>query len=207
MNTVKGLKALDVGCGRGGDINKWIHSGAFVDMCDPDEELLIEAKKRASKMKLRIPFYHGDISCIPYHNKYDLICYNFSLQYIFKDPKTFFKTLKNIKKLLKVGGKFFGCIPDSHAILMTTPFKDDMGNYMVRKDNTGYGEIGEKIYVYLENTPYYSDNEPKPEPIAYRDLLITHLENEGIMCKEWKSFESPFEISKMYSSFIFVREY
>ena len=202
------IHILDVGCGFGGDLKKWFSLGRTVhlDMCDPNEQSLVEARQRIQNLnfeKYRIKIFHGDIFSCP-QKKYDFICYNFSLHYIFENAKFFFRSLNEIVKRLKPGGKLFGCIPDSEQIIMKTPYQDTMGNYFIRKmDETGFGNFGEKLYVHLADTPFYEDG-PKPEPIAYKDMLITHLELKGLYMLEWKYLDTPWEISKMYSQFIFV---
>ena len=199
------INVLDVGCGFGGDIKKWmlLKTSVHLDMCDPSEEALNEAKTRATNMKYKsIKFFHGDIKSCP-RKKYNFICYNFSLHYIFANGKLFFQTLNEIQKRLAPGGVFFGCIPDSEKVLNLTPFNDTHGNFFARNMiNTGYGAFGEKVFVNLVDTPYYSDG-PKAEPIAYKDSLITHLELRNIILREWSPIDSPHEISKLYSHFIF----
>ncbi len=203
------VHVLDVGCGFGGDLKKWfgMKVNVHLDMCDPELSSLEEAKQRVGNLNYenkKINFFHGDITSCPY-KKYDFICYNFSLHYIFENPKLFFRSLNEINKRLKVGGKLFGCIPDSEKFLIRTPFQDDLGNYIVRNnDNTGYGNFGEKVHVFLADTPYYHDG-PKSEPIAYKDLLITHLELKNIYMHEWIPIETRWELSNMYSQFIFVK--
>jgi len=198
-----GDKVLDVGCGFGGDLGKWESVGVtHLDACDPSEEALVEATNRAPTFKkLKPHFFHGDIHSCP-KKQYDVICYNFSLHYIFKDRSLFFSSIRAIKERLKPGGKLIGCIPDSESILMSTPFKDEFGNTFIRGESTGYGEFGEKVFVYLSDTPFYS-NGPKAEPIAYKDLLITHLAELGIHKQEWCQLDD-FKISQLYSMFIFV---
>jgi len=204
QTTNSGLKVLDVGCGFGGDLGKWENVGIVnLDACDPSEDALKEAISRAPTFKkLKPQFFHGDIFSCP-KKQYDIICYNFSLHYIFKDKNIFFSSIRAIKDRLKPGGKLIGCIPDSESILMSTPFKDELGNVIVRSEKTGYGNFGEKIYVYLSDTPFYKDG-PKPEPIAYKDLLITHLETIGLQKVIWQPLTN-FKISTLYSMFIFVR--
>jgi len=202
------VHVLDVGCGFGGDLHKWysLKVPLSLDMCDPDANSLKEAKQRINNLKLNnknINIFHGDIFSCP-KKKYDFICYNFSLHYIFENGGLFFKSLNEIKKRLKPGGKLFGCIPDSEQILLQTPFRDDLGNYASRNmETTGYGSFGEKLYVFLANTPFYN-NGPKPEPIPYKDLLITYLEQKNIKLEHWKSLETGWELSKLYSEFIFI---
>ena len=44
----------------------------------------------------------------------------------------------------------------------------------------------------------------KTEPIAYKDLLITHLEQKGLRLWLWKDLDTPHKISKLKNQFIFV---
>jgi SAM-dependent methyltransferase len=204
--THAGNSVLDVGCGFGGDLNKWMSCGVRVlDMCDPSADALIEAKSRASKLKGLAPtFYHGDILSCPTNKKYDVICYNFSLHYIFENQRLFKSSIRAIKDRLKTGGRLIGVIPDSESILFDTPFRDALGNVVTRKDSTGFGNFGEKIHVMLVDTPFYN-GEFRSEPIAYRDLLITELLEQEFHLEEWKQL-SGTSLSKLYSQFIFIRK-
>ena len=200
--TPSGSTILDVGCGAGGDLQKWFHTRVkTLDMCDPGS--LDEARARASKMNLPVSFYQGDILSCP-KKMYDVIAYNFSMHYIFDSKKLFHDTLHAIRVRLKIGGKLFGIIPDSEQILMETPFKDSLGNYMVRDDSTtGHGGFGEKLFVFLSDSPFYKEG-PRAEPIAYKDLLVTHLDMLGIVLDEWKICEGG-PLTRMYSQFRFTR--
>jgi SAM-dependent methyltransferase len=196
----EGNSVLDVGCGFGGDLQKWRHARVNLSMCEPDSQALQEAKNRAKNLKIRVNFYHGDIESCP-RRKYDIICYNFSLHYIFQTRELFNKTMKAIKLRLKQGGKLIGIIPDSQQIIFRTPYNDSDGNFFKLRD-TSNGNFGEKLYVHLIDTPYYADG-PKPEPLAHRDLLVTHLENNGFSMECWESLKG-HPISQLYSKFIFV---
>ena len=199
----KGQYVLDVGCGFGGDLKKWNDCGVFLDACDPLEESLVEARSRAKTLGIEhARFFHGDILACP-DRVYDVICYNFSLHYIFQSRDLFFKSIRAIRERLRRGCLLIGYIPDSESILMSTPFRDDLGNVIVRSNVTGYGAFGEKIFVNLAETPFYKDG-PRPEPIAYKDLLITHLEELGIQLKVWEPLIGEHAISSLYSRFIFV---
>lgn len=199
--TKTGFNALDVGCGFGGDLQKWKACYANVDMCDPNPESLIEARKRAESLGMKVAFYEGDIFSCP-EKVYNIVCYNFSLHYIFQSRELFFRSIQAIRSRMEKGSVLVGCIPDSMSILMSTPFKDELGNFMSRGQNTGYGNFGEKLFVKLTDTPFYKDG-PKSEPIAYKDLLVTHLEDLGLRLITWESLDR-YSISRMYSKFIFV---
>ena len=102
---------------------------------------------------------------------------------------------------MKPGGRLVGIIPDSEKIIFRTPLQDEMGNFFLMKTH-GNGGYGEKLYVHLVDTPFYADG-PKTEPIAYRDLLVTHLEEMGFTLELWEGLTGN-PISELYSKFIFV---
>ena len=199
-------QVLDVGCGCGGDLKKWQHAGVrCLDMCDPDDDSLREASLRSKTSGIKPKFFRGDISSCPL-KRYDIICFNFSLHYIYESSDLFFQSISGIKKRLKIGGRLIGCIPDSESILEHTPFKDDLGNIFLRKEGkSGEGEFGEKLFVKLADTPFYQHG-LRVEPICYKDMLITHLEKKGVKLASWERFPVEHEIQKFYSTFIFVNQ-
>ena len=198
--TREGDQILDVGCGCGGDLQKWKHAGANISMCDPNEESIEEAKTRARNLKIRVNFYHGDIFNCP-NRKYDIICFNFSLHYIFATENLFRNSIREIRNRMKPGGKLIGIIPDSESILYNTPLQDELGNFFKLKHH-GNGDFGKKLFVELVDTPYYADG-PKSEPVAYKDRLIHSLENSGFRLHTWEGLTGN-PISRLYSKFIFT---
>lgn len=202
--TTKGHYVLDVGCGFGGDIQKWHKCGAVLCAGDPSKEALKEAQSRAASMKIPVTFFEGDILASP-ERPFDVICYNFSLHYIFQSKEIFFRSIQAIRKRLRKGCKLVGIIPDSESLLMAMPFRDSLGN-MIEKAGplTGYGAFGERIVVELVDTPFYKSG-AKMEPLAYKDLLVTHLEDLGLTLEYWKPVDaSESALSGLYSMFIFV---
>ena len=198
--TKSGQHILDVGCGFGGDLQKWHKCGANINMCDPEPAALVEAKSRAKNMHMRVNFYEGDIHNCP-KRKFDVVCFNFSLHYIFKTRDLFFSSIHEIRKRVKPGGLLIGIIPDSEKIIFKTPLQDDMGNFFKLKDH-GNGVFGEKLFVHLTDTPYYAEG-PKSEPVGYKDLLVTHLEELGFKLQLWEGLRGN-PISELYSKFIFA---
>ena len=67
----KGQCIMDVGCGFGGDLQKWHKCGVNINMCDPEPSALVEARSRAKNMHLRVNFYEGDIHQCP-NRKFDV---------------------------------------------------------------------------------------------------------------------------------------
>ena len=169
-------------------------------MCDPEPSALEEARSRAKNMRMRVNFYEGDIHACP-NRKFDIVCFNFSLHYIFATKRLFMNSLREIKKRIKPGGLFIGIIPDSEKIIFKTPYVDEAGNFFKLKAH-GNGDFGEKLFVHLTDTPYYADG-PKSEPVAYKDLLVTHAEDHGFKLQLWEGLRGN-PISELYSKFIFV---
>lgn len=196
---------LDVGCGFGGDLQKWQAINTKLTACDPDLSAIEEAKRRTRNIKYQVRLIVGDITACPME-KFDVICFNFSIHYIFQNEYLFKVSIENIVERLRPGGKLIGCIPDSDMIIMKTPFKDNLGNFFTRNENTGHGRFGEKLFVQLVDTPFYR-NGPRPEPIGYKDLLVNALEKYGVHLVLWKPLDpgATYDITKMYSRFIFVR--
>ena len=97
----------------------------------------MEAKSRAKNMHMRVNFYDGDIHNCP-NRKFEVVCFNFSLHYIFASKALFMSSLREIKKRTKPGGHLIGIIPDSEKIIFRTPLVDEMGNFLNWK-STGMG--------------------------------------------------------------------
>ena len=64
---------------------------------------------------------------------------------------------------------------------------DDAGNFFKLKQH-GDGGFGEKLFVNLVDTPFYADG-PRSEPVAYKDLLVTHLEELGFRLQFWEGLK------------------
>lgn len=195
---------LDVGCGRGGDLFKWLDCKVKLTACDPDEKLLNEAKRRCGSKPVK--FYSGDIHSTPIE-PYDVICYNFSFHYTFQTEKCFMDALQAICERSKPGTKFIGIIPDSGFIIQHLKYTDVAGNYFMRSENTGNGSFGEILWVCVKDTLYYENDEPIPEPIAYKDIMITEFESRGWALDMWQPMvhHTTGLITDMYAQFIFTR--
>lgn len=198
---------LDVGCGCGGDIFKWLgHTDITLYACDPDKRSIAEAKRRVAGKPGKYHIFVGDVTSVP-RLKYDIICYNFSLQYIFETRELFNRTMECIRAISHHRTKFVGVIPDSDFIMSQSKDYTDPYNNYVRRDGECLGEFGEKIWVNVEGAPYYK-NGPLAEPIAYKDLLVTRLNTYGFVLDYWRPVTqmSTGCILDMYSEFSFTLE-
>lgn len=205
----RGDRVLDVGCGRGGDLHKWKSARVRLWAVDPDPESVREAKDRAQNMNWDVDISVGDILTAPL-GPFDIVCYNFSLQYIFASEFLLEKSLEALRDRVKVGGVFLGVVPDSTKIMgLPLKWSDSLGNTIERGPSVcGAGRIGEMILVKLSDGPYYA-NGPVPEPICHKALLLERLRCKGFELVIWQPMLSKPNrlVSDIYSQFIFKRVY
>lgn len=169
-----GSFVLDVGCGQGGDLHKWRHLGVTLFGVDPSVPAIQEAIRRSKGYGT---FDVGTIESAPVE-QFDVICYNFSLQY------QSLNLLPEVTKRLKPGGLLIGVITDS------TRISEALANGIhVEK------VAGDKISVWIPDTPYY-ENGPVTEPILDREELIREAEKHQLKLLVW----DPFSI---YAKFVF----
>jgi SAM-dependent methyltransferase len=195
---------LDCGCGRGGDWWKWKACGVQVAAIDPDHDSLDEAERRASEMGLDVWFLgQGDIRQAAFAGPFDVVCYNFSLHYIFENEKTLEDSLKAIKVALKPGGLLIGITPEKdRAMCMANEhgkFRDNLGNQFEILEAT------DRLSVRLTDGPFYADG-PKEEPLLDGPVLVERLKALGFEKRVWEPMvpRPTGMISDLYTKFVFV---
>jgi len=168
---LRGASVLDVGCGQGGDLHKWKSLGVNLVGVDPNPLAIKEAKRRAGGFG---DFRVGTVLDIT-NKTFDVICYNFSMQY--EDPKNY----EHIISLLNPGGYLIGIVPDKRRF----EFAASEGITLERS--------GSEVSVWIPNTPYYAGG-PVSEPVLDPDTFIKNIGLKMIL------FGDSFSI---YSKFVF----
>jgi len=200
-----GALVLDCGCGRGGDIHKWkLVRDIKVIGVDPDEESLAEAQNRAVEAMFGMWFLPpGDITTAVSWAPYDVICYNFSLHYIFEDMDTYSKSMWAITQSVKSGGLVIGITPDKNRILpllnSESKFEDGLGNKIELKKD--------RLLVNLVGGPFYADG-GREEPLLDSDMFIQSMIHSGFRMIKWGPMipHPNGLISDIYSQFVFVKQ-
>ncbi len=196
-----GSVVLDCGCGRGGDWWKWRAARAKVAAIDPDVDSLKEAEERAYEMGFGVWFLGpGDVRQAAFAGPFDVVCYNFSLHYIFENEKTLADSLRAIKVAVNPGGLLIGIVPEkARAEFMA----DSNGNFVDELRNE-FKIQGDKLLVRLADGPFYADG-PKEEPLLDGPILIEKLKNLGFDKLVWEPMlPSPNGlVSDLYTKFVF----
>lgn len=201
----KGDKVLDCGCGRGGDLHKWKHSGAYIFATDPDEVSLREAEQRAHDMEFGVWFLgQGTIIQAAFAGPFDVVCYNFSLHYIFEDADTYTRSIKAIRCALKTDGYLIGITPEKGRMEALVNrhghFQDVLGNELQMIQG------GRRAVVRLVDGPFYADG-GREEPVLDASVLIRDLKEVGLELILWEPMlQKPNGlVSDMYSRFVFKK--
>lgn len=129
---------LDLACGRGGDIWKWIDSRIkYVKGLDLSPGEIEEAKQRYQEAQKRRKNMVTQCEFVDTPNlgieewreprQYDIATCMFALHYFFVSEAALFRFLKNVAINLKEGGYFVGTVPDGKRV----------NEYAVRLGNKG----------------------------------------------------------------------
>jgi len=200
-----GSLVLDCGCGRGGDWWKWKAVRAKIVAIDPDLESLKEADKRAKEADLNVFFLgRGDIRHAAFAGPYDVVCYNFSVHYIFENEEIFKDSIRAIACALKPGGLLIGITPEKAR---ADALSDEHGRYKDPLENQF--EIwrgGRRLMVKLSDGPFYG-GEFKDEPLLDANKFVKALEDVGLSLIVWDPMISQpnGHISDLYSKFVFKK--
>lgn len=190
----KNAFVLDCGCGRGGDWHKWKVVRARVAAIDPNPESLKEAEERAQKHGLGVWFLGpGDIRQAAFAGPFDVVCYNFSIQYIVDSWE---QSIKAIKVAVRQGGHLIGITPEK-SLIESAHSPDSLGNRF---------EIqGDRALMHLVDGPFYADG-PKEEPLLDGARLRQALEPE-FQCILWTplAMKKTGLITDIYAQFVFLR--
>ncbi|TYJ59172.1 hypothetical protein B9479_000161 [Cryptococcus floricola] len=205
-------KVLDVGCGKGGDLNKWKQARiALYVGIDLAEQSVDQAADRYQRLKNAFQgyFYAHDCFSNPLsdvlgpelrtRDLYDNVTMQFCMHYAFENAAKARMMIENVSMYLRPGGIFIGTIPNSDLLLERLeelPEDDEQltfGNscYSVQFSQRHHtGVYGHEYRFYLEDAvedvPEYLVNWESFESLAaeYNLRLIYKKEFHEILAEE-----------------------
>jgi len=141
----------------------------------------------------------GDIRQAAFAGPYDVVCYNFSLQYI---VDAWEDSIKGIDVAVRPGGLLIGITPeraraeaicDEHG-----QYKDALGNEF------SIYQGGRRLMMKIGDGPFYADG-PRDEPLLDSTIFIEALKNIGFEKLVWEPMLARPNglISDLYSKFVF----
>ena len=164
---------VELGCGRGGDIQKWKEAevGRVVAL-DLSSAQLEEARRRDSSSHiewLHMSMLQPELAAalrprLPGHGA-DAVVSQFALHYAFESEASASALLRQVASLLRRGGIFFGTAPDSEAILQA--IRKDGDGRTLRRDglllqlkedgpdawvNADSSDFGQQVIFSLDDT-------------------------------------------------------
>jgi len=192
---------LDLACGKGGDIHKWVNNNIkTVEGFDINKDSIVEAQRRSTNVKLNpvsknfdMTFTQLDLSKdtiqLNSSTHFDTLTCFFALHYFFKDQGSLTNFVKNTASL-KIGGHFIITTFDDinlkniNYTLDTTKVKITPVN--IQPGNT----FGNSINVWIKNTVL---DKPEVEYIINTEFLITFLKEHGFMLVDTVYFSDMYQ--------------
>ncbi len=129
---------LEVACGTGRILLPLLEAGVDIDGFDISNKMLQVLKKKAEEKNLKVNVWKADMRNFKSKKKYDLIIVPYRAFNHVEKSEDQIKTLKNIKKHLKKGGR-----------LILNFFYPDF-NFMAKKD----GKITKKVPISIKGKKY-----------------------------------------------------
>ena len=202
------LRVVDLGCGRGGDLRKWMNSDnlGYVLFTDVAELSLVECQQRYDenkRIRFKADFLHMDFTIesfeekFPVDVKFDMVSCQFVLHYSFETFAKANNFAKNVSACLSPGGYFIGTTTDSFEIvkrLNESNTKTSFGNdvYKVKYlDENGFDAknvplFGAKIDFQLDGVV------DCPEYLLHFPTLVKIAERHGLKLVFKKRFSDFF---------------
>ncbi|KAH7107374.1 guanine-N(7)-methyltransferase [Auriculariales sp. MPI-PUGE-AT-0066] len=169
-------RVLDMGCGKGGDLNKWQKAQVAEYVGLDNAAVSIDQARgrfgnmRANRGRFRAKFFHVDcfverVEAIAppecFSSLFDVVSMQFCMHYAFESEPQARMMLRNVTKHLKPGGVFLGTIPNDGQLLERlealppgTPDQElTWGNsvYGIQFFNKEFSTYGQRYMFYLKD--------------------------------------------------------
>jgi len=202
-------RLLDLACGKGGDLDKWVSNDIkYVMGYDINERSILEAMRRVMEYKNRglldnkvVELDIKDLSRNEILGKqdYDVVTSMFAFHYFFESEDTFNTIMRTIDNNLKEGGYFMGTMFDGDSLKGV--MNRGVDNYELKDNNDVKFSIklydsltdkifGNKISVYLKDTVL---DEPMDEYVVYFNKFVDIMNERGYELVESELFNKLYD--------------
>lgn len=210
--SVKTGNLLDLACGKGGDIYKWVDNNIRqVQGYDINPESIDEAQKRFSKVVSKptsknfdFTFEVRDLSKMPVSTNYqfDTASCFFAIHYFYKDSdtlKTFVESLKNVKE----GGYFIMTTLSSEKLKEIDYTLKSDSLEIIKKNVDPKNKLGNIISVSIKDSVLDTHTE---EFIVDYEYTIRFMEKESFKLVESKLFDEYYNDWKQNQNHLSLQE-
>ena len=212
---------LDIGCGRGGDIQKLCDAKVGrVTGIDISPLEIAEAHRRLRETRShQTQFRFSCASALQWNPPpdtpaFDAIGCMFCIHYFFRDESTAAESIQKIASLLRPNGVFIGCVPDAEAL---TKFHSDgkVSKYLTltamwhESSSRPYG--GSYIFDLHDTvTAKTSSSRGSVEYLVHFDVLASLAQKNGLHLVDSSIFQPPddmpgSEVSQLFRWFVFKK--
>jgi mRNA (guanine-N7-)-methyltransferase len=210
--SVKTGNLLDLACGKGGDIYKWVDNNIRqVQGYDIDNDSITEAKRRFAKVISKptskafdYKFEVRDLSKDPCTSEtlYDTVSCFFAIHYFYKDNntlKTFTESLKNVKE----GGYFIMTTLSSEKLKEIDYTLKNEHVEIMKKSIDPKKTLGNIVSVFIKDSVL---DIPTEEYIVDYDYTIKFMAENSFKLVETKLFDEYYKDWKQNQNFMSSQE-
>lgn len=189
----KNNSLLDLACGKGGDLHKWISLDIKkVKAYDIDLASIKEARSRYNKIKTKkgtFTFTHTDLSntIIQPKIKFDMVTCFFAIHYFFKNEITFMYLISNIVNNIKKNG-YFMMTTFSEEKLKEINYKVDTEIFKVNPIDIKDKVFGRSISVWIKDSVLDKEREEYVVPFKYLVNKLSEYDIELVESGNFKDF-------------------
>lgn len=203
--STKSGQLLDLACGKGGDIYKWIDNNIrYVEGYDINEESIQEANNRFNKVinkptskNFNYTFNVKDLSkeLIDTTNKFDIITSFFAIHYFYKDSDTLNHFVKHLEHLKENGYFVITTLCSEKLAEINYQYSTEHLQIQYKSENS--------IEVYIKDTVL---DEATEEYIVDKDFTIEIMNRLGLELIETKLFDDYYPQWKKNQNFLSSQE-
>ncbi|KAG8966861.1 mRNA cap guanine-N7 methyltransferase [Tulasnella sp. 419] len=213
-------KVLDMGCGKGGDLQKWSKAkvAEYVGL-DVASVSVDQAYQRWKDMQSRnMGMFNGTFAALDCYNRpvtdvlspkllskpFDVVSMQFCMHYAFDTEHRVKTMLGNVSRYLRPGGIFIGTIPNADLLmerLDAIPSEAEelsFGNsiYTIKFDSRQKTTYGQRYSFFLKDAV-----EDVPEYVVHWDNFVELAAEYGLVVKSKQQFHEVYEENHNHREF------
>jgi mRNA (guanine-N7-)-methyltransferase len=199
----RGSSVLDLCCGRGGDIRKWLAAGVrSVRGLDVSGAAIEEARRRYTSLGDASKSIKCDFDVVETlstsvwtaarcNRPFDAVTCFFAIQYFFSGDGALHSLLGTVAANLRDGGVFFGTCPDAKRVAKLLGSSKEHATQHVHLARTwhpanSYAAFGSKYLMSIADTVTEgTEATENAEYLAFENVLVTAARMHGLFPMNW----------------------